>query len=313
MKPRIFIASSSEGLEKARLVKNELESIADCQIWNEGFFENNKSSFESLSEGSVLFDFAVLVATKDDKQIKRKVQEQIARDNIILEFGLYVGKLGRNRSFLLKEKGLDLPSDLYGITLPEFKIEINDRGKTLSEICENIKKNILEVSSTYELSFVPSTVLALGYFDNFIIEVCRELLKPKNRIVNGKKFNDFILHIVLPDELPNNFKDQVVNYLSEKGLGKMSIATETREYNFYLNFSEIDNISLNLYDLPTTLSALKKSIELAIPKGYLGEGKRENILKKKEMHNFKETLVALIKGNPITKKRVIIDVIDVNS
>src|SRR5688572_8533684 len=114
MKPRIFIGSSREGLPKALLIKNNLVSVAECQIWNEGFFENNKSSFESLAEGSSLFDFAILLATEDDVQLKRDKLELIARDNVIFEFGLYIGRLGRNRCFFFKEKGLDLPSDLFG-------------------------------------------------------------------------------------------------------------------------------------------------------------------------------------------------------
>jgi hypothetical protein len=66
-----------------------------------------------------------------------------------------------------------------------------------------------------------------------------------------------------------------------------------------------------LYDLPTTLSALKKSIELAIPKSFVGETHRERILKRKEMNNFCKTLQYLVDENPITREHVIIEFIDV--
>lgn len=311
MKPKIFIGSSREGYEKAKQIKQQLNNIADCQLWDEDFFENNKSSFESLSEGAVLFDFAILVATADDVQLKRDSLESIARDNIVFEFGLYIGRLGKKRCFFVKEKGIDLPSDLYGVTLPEFIINSNDKGKTLEEVISSIEKRILELWQTYELSFIPSTVLAVGYFENFILMICRELMNSSKRQVNGKHFSKFKLHIVLPDELPDNFYDQVVNYLDSKKLNNMEVETTTRKYNFYLDYSQVEGEYLELYDLPTTLSALKKAIEMAIPKTFIGESDRERILKKKEMNNFCRTLDYLIKRNSITSGRVKIEFIDI--
>jgi hypothetical protein len=311
MKPRVFIGSSREGCSKARIIKKQLSMVAECQLWDEGFFENNKSSFESLSEGAVLFDFAILVATDDDIQLKRNVVESIARDNIIFEFGLYIGRLGRNRCFFVKEKGLDLPSDLYGIALPEFINQPSKNGKSLKEVSKEISKRISILWNTYELSFIPSTVLAVGYFENFVLMVCRELMNSSKREVDGKSFSDFMLHIVLPDELPNNFYDQVVAYLGNKKLNKMAVETTTRSYNFYLDYSQAESECLELYDLPTTLSALKKAIEMAIPKTFVGESQRERILKKKEMNNFCRSLDYLIKENPITKGKVVIEFIDV--
>ncbi len=313
MKPRIFIGSSREGRAKAELIKTQLSDIADCQIWDEGFFENNKSSFESLAEGASLFDFAILVAIQDDLQLKRGSLELVARDNIVFEFGLYVGRLGRQCSFFLKEKGLDLPSDLFGVTIPEFKTPADLHGFTLEELCKKIKKSILEVHKTYHLSFVPSTVLAVGYFENFIAHVCRELKQSSKRLVGEKDFSDFKLHIIIPDELPNNFNDQVISYLSDKNLKNMKVETSTRDYNFYLNYSAAEDSILELYDLPTTLSALKKAIETALPKGHIGESERERVFKQKEMNNFCRTLTYLVKENPITRRHVEIEFIDIKS
>src|SRR5258708_40144973 len=166
MKPRIFIGSSSEGLATGRLVKGMLSDVADCQIWNERFFKMNRSSFESLSESAILFDFAILVATADDIQLKRDDLQSIARDNVIFEFGLYVGRLGRDRAFLLKEKGLGLPSDFFGITLPEFDNSKADGHGSLQVAVDGIRSHILEQSKLYQLSFIPSTAIAIGYFEN---------------------------------------------------------------------------------------------------------------------------------------------------
>lgn len=313
MKPRIFIGSSREGYSIAEVIKNELSDFAECQLWDEGFFEPNKSSFESLSEASVLFDFAILLASGEDLQLKRGTIEKIARDNVVFEFGLYIGRLGRNRSFFIKEKNLDLPSDLYGITLNEYKKETTEAGLTINDVCKVLKLKIQEIWSTYELSFIPSTVLATGYFENFLLNVCRELKQQAKREVDGRIFKNFYLHIIIPDELPNNFQDRIIAYLDGKNLKEMKVETVTRKYNFYLDYSEKESEILELYDLPTTLSALKKSIEMAIPKSYIGETLKEQILKKKEMNNFCRTLEYLVNENAITRNNVKIEFIDIDN
>lgn len=311
MKPRIFIGSSSEGKKKALFIKEHLSDVAVCELWDEGFFENNNAYLQALEGGATLFDFAIMVATKDDVQLKRDRLETIARDNIIFEFGLYIGRLGKSRSFFFKEKGLDLPSDLLGITLQEFTTNKKAKGKTLEEVCQKLKEVIEDISNTYQLSFVPSTVLAVGYFENFVSHVCRELMVSEKRMVDQKNFEEFKLHIVIPAQLPDRFQDQVIAYLSKKHLKEMKVETVTRKYNFYLDYEQNEGSVLELYDLPTTLSALKTSIEMAISKSYKGESKKENMLKQKEMFNFCRTLTYLVKENAITRDRVIIEFIDV--
>lgn len=311
MKPRIFIGSSSEGADKARFIQKQLSNIANCQVWSEDFFENNKSYFESLNEGATLYDFAIMLATADDVQLKRDALEAVARDNVLFEFGLYVGRIGRHRSFFIKEKGLDLPSDLYGIKLFEFSDKASKTDKTIEDICSLLGRKIKETWKTFELSLVPSTVLAVGYFENFVFKVADELMNAAKRRVNEKDFKEFKLHIVIPDQLPNNFTSQVKDYLHNKKLNKMEVETDTRKYNFYLDYAENDQSILELYDLPTTLSALKVSIDLALPKSYIGNTKNDVIMKKKEMYNFCRTLTHLVKENAITKNRVVVEFIDI--
>jgi hypothetical protein len=311
MKPRIFVGSSTEGLPVATLVAKMLSDVADCQLWNEGFFEFNKNSFDSLCEGSLLFDFAILVATSDDVTLKRDNLKESARDNIIFEFGLYVGRLGTGRSLLLKEKGVDLPSDFYGISLPEFNYDKADPEGALKKVTADIRQHILKQAKRYELSFIPSTAIAIGYFENMILKVCRELVQLDTITADDHQFKTFLLNVVVPDELPDDFNDQVIMYLNSNKLKKMEVKTNTRPYNFYLKYADADDTTLYLYDLPTTLTAIKRSIELSIKKSYVGESDRENILKRKEMQNFKNTLQELIEKNPVTKNNVKIIPVDV--
>jgi predicted nucleotide-binding protein len=61
--------------------------------------------------------FAIILLTDDDlgKAKKEENLNQRARQNVILELGYFIGKLGRNKVCPLYIKGIELPSDLYGL------------------------------------------------------------------------------------------------------------------------------------------------------------------------------------------------------
>lgn len=62
--------------------------------------------------------FAVVLLTPDDIGCAKKEPDQQkprARQNVILEFGYFLGKLGRGKVCALYKEGVELPSDLYGI------------------------------------------------------------------------------------------------------------------------------------------------------------------------------------------------------
>jgi len=60
--------------------------------------------------------FAIILMTADDMgkaKNERKPQAR-ARQNVVFEWGYFVGKLGRDRVCALYQKGIALPSDLNG-------------------------------------------------------------------------------------------------------------------------------------------------------------------------------------------------------
>jgi hypothetical protein len=116
--PRVFIGSSSEGIEAARAVRGLLRKDAECKLWNEGFFRLGEGFLESLVNRLDTFDFAILIATPDDDISSRKVRELAPRDNVLFELGLFMGHLGRERTFLIcpTNVALKIPSDLAGVS-----------------------------------------------------------------------------------------------------------------------------------------------------------------------------------------------------
>lgn len=60
---------------------------------------------------------AIVLLTADDvgNEIGAQYSQQRARQNVILELGYFIGKLGRTRVIPLYEKGVELPSDFHGV------------------------------------------------------------------------------------------------------------------------------------------------------------------------------------------------------
>lgn len=125
--PRVFIASSTEGLNVVepvhRLLQQVLSETAKVTPWPEQF-QLTKTYVESLESLLDTSDFAVLVLTPDDRTASRQTDRLSPRDNVVLELGLFLGRLGRQRCFLIQRGDLDLklPSDLLGIESATFSL-----------------------------------------------------------------------------------------------------------------------------------------------------------------------------------------------
>lgn len=122
-KSRIFICSSSEGLGEARALQVLFDRQFETEIWDQGIFSLSQVTFHALLEAVETFDFAVLVLTPDDMVDSRGQSSHAPRDNVVFELGLFLGGLGRTRTFIVtdREKPIKLPSDLNGVTLASFE------------------------------------------------------------------------------------------------------------------------------------------------------------------------------------------------
>ncbi len=121
-RPRVFVGSSSEGLEIAKTIQLNLDPLAEVTVWSQGVFGLGEGTLESLVACQEQFDFAVLVLSPDDMVNSRGSTSHAPRDNIMFELGLFIGSLGRNRTFAVYDRTADikLPSDLAGVTIASF-------------------------------------------------------------------------------------------------------------------------------------------------------------------------------------------------
>jgi hypothetical protein len=125
--PTVFIASSTEGLDVVRsvhkLLERALRGTVEVKPWPEAF-KLTKVYIESLERLLDMSDFAVMVLTPDDRTRSREAETASPRDNVVFELGLFFGRLGRERCFIIKRRDLDLklPSDLLGIEPANFSM-----------------------------------------------------------------------------------------------------------------------------------------------------------------------------------------------
>ena len=116
----VFIGSSSEGRAAAEEIAIGLEKsgLLRClRWWDSRTFPANFSFLESLFNVLVKVDFAIFIATPDDLLEKRGRKSQTLRDNVLFEYGLFAGHLGRGNAILVPIGEQELPSDLTGISL----------------------------------------------------------------------------------------------------------------------------------------------------------------------------------------------------
>jgi CRP/FNR family cyclic AMP-dependent transcriptional regulator len=118
-KPRLFIGSSTERLSVAQKIQSGLShDNVLVEVWTDGVFQASDDTLSSLMNVAENSDFGVLVLGSDDVVIRRGDELNVPRDNVIFELGLFIGAVGRNRTFIVKprDKTLALPTDLLGIT-----------------------------------------------------------------------------------------------------------------------------------------------------------------------------------------------------
>ena len=102
--PRVFIGSSSEGLAVAEAMFSCMSRETEPTLWTHQIFTPGAYPLEALEKAVRGHSFAILVASPDDEVVKRGLSAAIMRDNLLLEFGLFAGALGRKRVFSVQPR-----------------------------------------------------------------------------------------------------------------------------------------------------------------------------------------------------------------
>lgn len=119
IKPKIFIVYGHD-----RSLRNEIELL----LRNWGFQGDQVIILDKLASGGLTLiekfeqhsqhaAFAIVLGTPDDRGHRKDHPEEAkhrARQNVVLEFGYFLGKLGRNRVVFI-DGGIEKPSDIHGL------------------------------------------------------------------------------------------------------------------------------------------------------------------------------------------------------
>lgn len=145
-RPTVFIGSSSEGKKFALAIQTALQADAEITTWDQGVFALGQTFIEGLLEATLRFDFAILLLTPDDIVQSRSTALVSPRDNVIFELGLFMGRLGRDRTFILQQPGssIKIPTDLAGVVTSHYdwpRADMNHRA-AVAPASEAIREKI---------------------------------------------------------------------------------------------------------------------------------------------------------------------------
>jgi hypothetical protein len=227
VRPRLFVGSSKESLDYAHAIHQNLDDDAVVTVWSQGIFQLTKTAVESLVRALDNTDFAVFVFAPDDALRLRTQDYSAVRDNVVFELGLFMGKLGPKRTFIVVPKGgedLRIPTDLAGITPGTFDSEREkEDGNTqaaFGPFCTQVRKQL----RAFQPSVTPKvrrpaartlrekgkllvTDAAYGVQDHRV-EVTAQL----NALIADGKLHTYVGNQLAGDPAPNTPKNLIVKY-----------------------------------------------------------------------------------------------------
>jgi hypothetical protein len=178
MKYRFFVSSSSEqkGIGEA-LEKNLKKAGFEPTLWCRDAHEAAKYNLEALINHTKTSDFAVFVFAPDDRATIRGQVVSVVRDNVLFEFGLFNGALGRDHCFIVHgiERPPRLPTDLDGLTTLQYyeRRSDGDLSRALGPATTSIAK----------LAHATAGAAASQFTDNDLrlLRSCSALSMPSNQ------------------------------------------------------------------------------------------------------------------------------------
>ncbi len=269
MKPKVFIGSSVEGLKIANAIQAQLDYSCETTVWKDGIFKLSKNTLESLEKTLNDMEYGIFVFSPDDISKIRDSEKPTVRDNVLFEFGLFMGKLGREKVFFVvpeKCKDLHLPTDLLGINKGVYFERSDDNMRAaVNTFCEEVKEAIESCKlNNYGL-------IKYGMFQEFANEISFALTHSENATLyfihsrswrenNHNAIIDFLqnknsnkLTVFLPDflnqELMNSFRD---NFSDGKHIP--NLIEDAVEFFLELKDDYPEKVDVRLYSFYPTYS-----------------------------------------------------------
>jgi hypothetical protein len=145
-RPRLFIASAGDNLDVAYAIQSNLERDADCTVWTQGVMRLSRSATENVLEQLGQTDFGVFAFNQEDVVPSHGAPHSVDRDSIVLQMGMFAGRLGIESTFIVVPRGVDikLPSDLLGLSVADYATDRRDGDlqPALATACTAIRREL---------------------------------------------------------------------------------------------------------------------------------------------------------------------------
>jgi predicted nucleotide-binding protein len=83
--------------------------------------------------------------TADDMTVSRGLRKKTPRDNVVFELGLFMGAIGRDRTFIVspRKNDLKLPTDLLGVTHLSYEADgLKTVGRRMASVAKEVYNQI---------------------------------------------------------------------------------------------------------------------------------------------------------------------------
>jgi predicted nucleotide-binding protein len=120
---KIFIVHGHDKVSKLELARI-LEDLGLKPIILHEQANGGKTLIEKFEKNVENIGYAFILLTPDD--FCNEDKKYRARQNVILELGYFIGKLGRDRVCYIYKEGVELPSDIHGVVYSSFTKEVRE-------------------------------------------------------------------------------------------------------------------------------------------------------------------------------------------
>jgi predicted nucleotide-binding protein len=145
-RPILFLGCSTESLSIANEIQVGLQyDPFVVNVWTQGIFGPSAITIDALLAKVNESDFAAFVFSNDDQVISRGQTTDSPRDNVVFELGLFMGLLGRERTFIIKNRSTDIkiPTDLLGMTPITYKVnDSRNLSVAVGPVCTTLRNTI---------------------------------------------------------------------------------------------------------------------------------------------------------------------------
>jgi predicted nucleotide-binding protein len=157
----IFLVHGHDGIAKKKVADFIKELGLNPIILHEQP-NGGKTIIEKFEAHAAEVYFAVVVMTPDDvahQVSKAVVKEARARQNVVFEFGYFIGKLGRKNVVAIKEESVAVPSDMDGVIY----LPLDDSGEWKKDLVRELKNaGVSSVEKTLTEEVEPNSMPSEG-------------------------------------------------------------------------------------------------------------------------------------------------------